>query len=316
MDIALKQRLVGASVLIALAVVVLPMLFGGRPDPGETGSQRIEVPEQPPELDFETRRFPINTAPASAEPPPPDEPVSLPTPENPVAEGGAAAAPQVAEPVAPPQPEQLPEESRDEPPPGTEQAVAETEEQPVVVVSPEPPPRAATGGRGRYVVQVASFSSVDNARRLSEQLAGQGYAVMTDQVKSDAGTLNRVRVGPFATEGDADRAVAALQKQLPDIKPRVLDMEPGKAAAVTAPSDPLVRWVVQVGSFSSAANADNLVAKLRLQGLSAYREAVRSGSATVYRVRVGPFIERDEAIAVDQRVNDSLGIDGVVMSAD
>ena len=110
--------------------------------------------------------------------------------------------------------------------------------------------------------------------------------------------------------------MAALQKQLPDIKPRVLDMEPGKAAAVTAPSDPLVRWVVQVGSFSSAVNADNLVAKLRLEGLSAYKEAVSSGSSTVYRVRVGPFIERDEAISVDQRVNDRLGIDGVVMSAD
>ena len=186
----------------------------------------------------------------------------------------------------------------------------------MVVVAPEPPPQAAADGRGRYVVQVASFSSVNNARRLTEQLTGQGYAVLSDQVKSDSGTLNRVRVGPFESEADADRAVAALQKQLPDIKPRVLDMEPGKASAVTAPSDPLVRWVVQVGSFSSAANADNLVAKLRLENLSAYKESVRSGSATVFRVRVGPFIERDEAISVDKRINDRLGIDGVVMSAD
>jgi cell division septation protein DedD len=58
------------------------------------------------------------------------------------------------------------------------------------------------------------------------------------------------------------------------------------------------------------------VARLRLEGLSAYKESVSSGSSTVYRVRVGPFIERDEAISVDQRVNDRLGIDGVVMSAD
>jgi cell division septation protein DedD len=316
MDIALKQRLVGASVLIALAVVVLPMLFGGRPDPGETGSQRIEVPEQPPELDFETRRFPINTAPARAEPPPPDEPVSLPTPENSVAEISAAPAPRSEDRAAPDAGAQSLEEAQDTPPPGTEQAVAETAEQPVVVVAPDPLPQVAPVGRGRYVVQVASFSSADNARRLSGQLEGQGYAVIADQVKSDAGTLNRVRVGPFETEADADRAVAALQKQLPDIKPRVLDMEPGKAAAVTAPSDPLVRWVVQVGSFSNAANADNLVARLRLEGLSAYKESVSSGSSTVYRVRVGPFIERDEAISVDQRVNDRLGIDGVVMSAD
>lgn len=316
MDIALKQRLVGASVLIALAVVVLPMLFGGRPDEGGATAQRIEVPEQPPELDFETRRFPVNSSPAPAEPASRQEPVSLPTPDEKVGEIAPGLADRQPE-LVPAEPGDQPlQAAEDQPPPGTEAAPVEIPEEPVVVVAPEPPPQAAAEGRGRYVVQVASFSSVNNARRLTEQLTGQGYAVLSDQVKSDSGTLNRVRVGPFESEADADRAVAALQKQLPDIKPRVLDMEPGKASAVTAPSDPLVRWVVQVGSFSSAANADNLVAKLRLENLSAYKESVRSGSATVFRVRVGPFIERDEAISVDKRINDRLGIDGVVMSAD
>jgi len=59
MDKALKQRLVGASVLIALAVVVLPMLLGGRPEGGTQETQKIEIPPQPPELSFETRRYPI-----------------------------------------------------------------------------------------------------------------------------------------------------------------------------------------------------------------------------------------------------------------
>ena len=77
-----------------------------------------------------------------------------------------------------------------------------------------------------------------------------------------------------------------------------------------------MRWVVQVGSFSSAANADNLVAKLRLEGYSAYREQVRSAGSTIYRVRVGPYVDRDEAIRADSRINDSLSLDGVVMSAD
>ena len=53
MDIALKQRLVGASVLIALAVIVLPMLLGGRPEGTVTESRNIEIPEQPGELKFE-----------------------------------------------------------------------------------------------------------------------------------------------------------------------------------------------------------------------------------------------------------------------
>ncbi len=81
MDTALKQRLVGASVLIALAVVVLPMLLGGRPDGDVQETQKIELPSQPPELDFETRRYPIGeNAPArnpKIEPPPAK---ALPTP--------------------------------------------------------------------------------------------------------------------------------------------------------------------------------------------------------------------------------------------
>ena len=59
MDKALKQRMVGASVLIALAVIILPMLLGGRPEGESQQTRRIELPAQPPELSFETRRYPI-----------------------------------------------------------------------------------------------------------------------------------------------------------------------------------------------------------------------------------------------------------------
>ena len=67
MDIALKQRLVGASVLIAFAVVVLPMLFGGRPDSGAPGAARIEIEENPEAVQFETRRSSKESAAQSLE---------------------------------------------------------------------------------------------------------------------------------------------------------------------------------------------------------------------------------------------------------
>jgi len=91
--------------------------------------------------------------------------------------------------------------------------------------------------------------------------------------------LHRVRVGPYGTESEANGIVSRLQTQVGDIKPRVMDLQPEKVAQVTKPADPLVRWVVQVGSFSSAANADKLVARLRLDSMTAYKEEVsRSGS--------------------------------------
>ncbi len=336
MDIALKQRLVGASVLIALAVVVLPMMLGGGPEDDGASSQQIQVPEQPEKVGFDTRRYPIQDARPKPPEPRSQEPIELPTPDLPEARSQAAADDPAQDPAVEPvteeagaddgqpaehaeQPEQASEDVEappEAPPAGTEGIVDTPEEEPVTVVKPEPPPSAAPSGQGRYIVQVASFGSVNNAKRLSGQLAELGYSVTSDTVKSDVGTLHRVRVGPYASESDADRAVAALKNQVRDVTPRVMDMQPEKASPVTQPSDPLVRWVVQVGSFSSSGNADNLVGRLRLEGLSAYKEAVNSGGATIYRVRVGPFIERDEAIRVDGVINDKLSIDGVVMSAD
>jgi DedD protein len=302
MDTALKQRLVGASVLIALAVVVLPMLLGGRPDGDVPESHRIELPPQPSELDFETRRYPIG------EPAP-----------KPQADRSEA----VVKPL--PSPGPPPESSAESVPAATPDTMVETlpdrvapptieiaEELPVEVIPLEIQPEDT----GRYIVQVASFGAVDNAKRLSQALRSYGYAVKTDTVKSDIGTLHRVRVGPYGTESEANGVVSRLQTQVGDIKPRVMDLQPEKVAQVTKPSDPLVRWVVQVGSFSSAANADKLVARLRLDSMTAYKEEVSSSGSTIYRVRVGPFLEREEAIRVDKQVMERMSIDGVVMSAD
>ena len=318
MDTALKQRLVGASVLIALAVVILPMLLGGRPDSEVQETQKIEISRQPPDLDFETRRYPLGQqAPdrdAQANPAPA---IALPVPEQappPATQNGSD------ERVTQEQVEENPQDSA----PALDEPVADTlaGEQLApqdIPVEPAPAPAiepAAADEGGRYVVQVASFGAVNNANRLSKTLGGYGYSVMVDTIKSDVGTLHRVRVGPYASESEANGAVSKLQTQVKDIKPRVMDLQPGKAAQVTQPSDPLVRWVVQVGSFSNAQNADRLVAQLRLESLTAYKEQVSSSGSTAYRVRVGPFLEREEAIRVDKLINERLSIDGVVMSAD
>jgi DedD protein len=305
MDTALKQRLVGASVLIALAVVVLPMLLGGRPDGEIPESQKIELPPQPSELDFETRRYPIGEQ-----------------PPKPRADRSAVVAKPLPSPAPAPA---ISDDSAAEPPPQSTsgtivEALPDRVALPTIEIAEEPPveviPLATQPeDTGRYIVQVASFGAVDNAKRLSEALRGYGYAVKTDTVKSDVGTLHRVRVGPYGTESEANSVVSRLQTQVGDIKPRVMDLQPEKVAQVAKPADPLVRWVVQVGSFSSAANADRLVARLRLDSMTAYKEEVSSSGSTIYRVRVGPFLEREEAIRVDKQVMERMSIDGVVMSA-
>ncbi|MGD8682022.1 MAG: SPOR domain-containing protein [Lysobacterales bacterium] len=332
MDIALKQRLVGAVVLIALAVIVLPMLLGGRPESGLPETRKIELPPQPPEMDFETRRFPVGessarTPRAATESEAPGKalptPASVPTPREEEPQPAADAAPAEAAKdgagaetalASTGESREGADDAGDKAPDGA--AVSASE--PVADAAPPVSTRsgAAQSDDGRYVVQVASFGSMDNANRLSGRLRDLGYNVLLDTIKSDVGTLNRVRVGPYATESSANQAVTRLSSQIDGVRPRVMDLQPDRAAQVTSPSDPLVRWVVQVGSFSSATNADNLVARLRTETLSAYKEQVNSGGSTIYRVRVGPFLERDEAIRAERLVKDRLSLDGVVMSDD
>ncbi len=61
-------------------------------------------------------------------------------------------------------------------------------------------------------------------------------------------------------------------------------------------------YSVQVGAFSSLENARKLTLKLQAQGLSAYISAVDSLNKKVYKVRVGGFLSRQEAMAAESRL--------------
>jgi len=289
------------------------MLLGGRPEGENLQSRKIELPAQPPELSFETRRYPIGEQDPEQQlkrnESTQDEPVRrLPAPKIPVSKedkpdvvettiGKTEIHEQVSSPVA---------ISPESAPTGPEP----------VATSPEPVQPERLPDAGRYIVQVASFGALDNANRLSDSLRSNGYSVVTDSVKSAAGTLHRVRVGPYSSEAEANSTAIDLESRVSGIKPRVMDLQPGKSAQITTPSDPLIRWVVQVGSFSNAANAEQLVASLRLDGLSAYQETVSSSGSSIYRVRIGPYLQREEAIRVERQVREKRSLNGVVMSAD
>ena len=58
METALKQRLVGAAVLVALAVIFLPMLIQGPAPESGAADVSLDVPPQPGG-DFETREIPL-----------------------------------------------------------------------------------------------------------------------------------------------------------------------------------------------------------------------------------------------------------------
>lgn len=190
MDEGLKQRIIGALVLVVAAVIFLPMLLSGQ---DETEQVQVDVPEQPV---LDEREI------AAAVPPSLPEPA--PVPEIPQSAGEPAG-----EPAATP----LPDTASIEPVPVvTEPAApaAEPEPAPAPAEQPAAPVEATSGG---WVIQQASFSSVENAEGFRKTLTGQGYNAYTRSAQTDGKTIVRVYVGPLESREAAARVRDELQRR-------------------------------------------------------------------------------------------------------
>ncbi|HSN33082.1 MAG TPA: SPOR domain-containing protein, partial [Ideonella sp.] len=71
--------------------------------------------------------------------------------------------------------------------------------------------RAAAAVEGRYVVQVGAFAESAKAREARQRVEKLGLKTYTQVVETPAGSRIRVRVGPFGTREEADRAAGKLR---------------------------------------------------------------------------------------------------------
>lgn len=183
-----RQRIVGALVLGALAVIFLPTLFD------REGARYIDVTSQiPPQPDIQ----PIEIA----EPEPVADAAPAPDPDD-------AFQPAVREPDSPPAPEKL-------------QAAAETvSEEPEKPVEPQKPQQDsspildADGLPEAWVVQVAAYRDESRAKKLRRQLMDEGYKAYTRAVTTDKGRFVRVFVGPKVSRADARSVKRELDQLL------------------------------------------------------------------------------------------------------
>ena len=78
----------------------------------------------------------------------------------------------------------------------------------------EPPATAAPASKaGKFAVQAAAPASEKAARELVERLKKGGFTTYTEKVETKDGVRHRVRIGPYATLEDAEKARARLKAQ-------------------------------------------------------------------------------------------------------
>lgn len=361
MDTVLKQRLIGALVLVALAVIFLPMLVKGpAPDSG-VANVPLKAPEAPADGQFETRELPLVT--------PGDAPSGG-------AVGMAKAPGAAAAPAAAPAPVQNNPDAADLADPAAGSAA-----------QPLPPSTAA----GNYAVNFGAYATAADADAVIARLKQAQLPGFREQATIGGRQAWRVRIGPYADRAQAEsvrlqavkvrndvnaqvvtldaapsnatpasaapaaasnvaaaapaapaktealppepaKPVASAKPATPPVtkpepaKPAVTKPEPTKlattpataATAKPAPSVPAAPaasgtgFAVQLGAFGKAEDANALRDKVRAAGFSAFVEQVRTDKGALNRVRVGPVANRADAEQLRAQVAAKVGISGMV----
>lgn len=201
LDKAYKQRMVGALVLVALAVIFLPMLFSRQDEQRQITVQAPAAPQAPsmPQVQVEPVVVPEPQTLPQEPVPSDDEIADQQAPTMPI----APAAPVVSTPAPAPKPVTPP------PAPVAKPAPAQ-----LIAAAPAKPDTTqsrvdANGLSVSWSVQLASLSSRASAESLQKSLRSQGYNAYI----RTADGKNRVFVGPLIERAEADRLRDLLSRQ-------------------------------------------------------------------------------------------------------
>lgn len=200
MQVGLKERLIGAAVLVVIAAIVIPWALKGNSTPGgATTSKPLALPAASNSGPVQTYRLPLNSsaAPAAGTPELPQAaPLTQGSAVNPVLQPQASA-----------------------PTPAASQPASRPQAAPPAPASPAPrssppakPATAGTAAGGKWVVQAGSYDRERAALAVEHKLVTRGYHAYVSRYRAKGRTYYRVRVGPFGSKEEAARAVAGVSR--------------------------------------------------------------------------------------------------------
>ncbi len=180
-----RHRLIGATVLVLLAVIGFPLVFDTKPR--ELAADiRIEMPNK-------------DAVRPSQAPTPPPSVVAAPAPVPDVPASNEPTAAELApKTVVPPSvmPEKVP------------QAIAKEEEVPS---KPDSGSEKSGDSAPRFIVQVGAFAEESKSKEVRSKLEKAGIKTYTHIAQTKEGKRIRVRVGPFATKEEAQKTVEKIK---------------------------------------------------------------------------------------------------------
>lgn len=336
MDNTLKHRLIGATVLVALAVIFLPALVKGPTVEGGAADVPLAGPAAPSDGRFQTRELPLVVPSGAGEAvtglPAPAETVDAPAADPAIPAAAVAAGDHVVNFGA--------YDSQ-----ANAGIVVDMLAKAGLAAYVEP---TSVGGRAAWRVRIGPFAdraAAEAARvrasafnpSVNARVVVLDHADGADPVPAALQAHQEAALPPRTAQTEraatavppavpTGPAVAALPVEKPVAKPaekpveKVTDkpadkpvQKPAAPAPAPAPAAPAVGWAVQLGAFSNADEAAALRDRLRSSGFSAFVEQVPTERGSLTRVRVGPVGSREAAEQLRAQVAARQGVSGMVI---
>ncbi len=301
MDSALKQRLLGAAVLIALAVIFVPMFLSNSPQQQENATRDLEIPPVA-EHKFETRTLTVAS---------PSAPIPAPAPEDPnkIVTVDTNAPPKVD---AHPEDQTPPATASTTPPPKP----VVTPSKPTAPVETQQPPQVSAAG-GRFAINMGIYADQTHANALVANVKKLGFSAYTESTDYQGKAATRVRVGPFADRAAAESARLKIKQSEPKVPSSIVDS--GEQPTSDAPPTSLASnraggWAVQLGAFKSEVEADKLRERLRGVSVASFVDKTGGGDTMLWRVRAGPYADRSGADSARANIKQKLKVDGMIVT--
>jgi DedD protein len=217
-----RRRLIGAAVLVGVGIIGFPLLFETQPRPiavdipieipSRNSVQPLKLPPTkgsanptpPPRAAGPVMAETVAEPPAETAPPAATAATVLPASQAPRAEraaGASAAVPASAARGVASVPESKAEAQR---------AQALLDGKPVAAMT-LPDTAASAPKAGRFVVQAGAYTDAVTLREARQKVEKLGMKTYTQVIETDSGARTRVRVGPFDTREEAEKAAARIK---------------------------------------------------------------------------------------------------------
>lgn len=329
MDSGLKKRLLGAAVLIVLAIIFVPMLL---PSHSDNGAQPVSLTVPPePSGDMQTRILKVGPDGASAgssaqvavndpdhvatlniksQPAPAVSVAGSAPPIDATIPPAASAAAVAAAPPAQPQPSSAPVKPA---------VVKSAPAAPTTAAKAVPIPGGAGAAAGTlYTVNLGIYADHASAEKLVARAKQHGFTALATPETHQGKSVLRVRVGTFPSRAAAEAArlkLAGFERVSMTVDAATLNQTGDAPASALAASQP-GSWAVQLAAFGTEDAANQLRDRLRGQGFDGYVDSVNAASGKLWRVRAGPYASRAVAASTQSQIAQKLNIKGNIVTQD